>query len=185
MKTHANNSIDIIKATPGISELSLEVAALHHEKLDGRGYPFQVKAEDISRYGRMIAICDIFDALSATRVYKKGYTHAKSFAILRELAKDGQLDAVLVDQFIKCVGVFPVGALVQLESNRLALVKARNDKNPTKPHVNSFYSLQLKKVVDKKEIDLSSDEDTIIKGVRPEEFDLNMDEILEMLLLEG
>ncbi len=49
MKTHANHSIDIIKQTPGISELSLEVAALHHEKLDGKGYPFQVKAENISQ----------------------------------------------------------------------------------------------------------------------------------------
>lgn len=87
MKTHANHSISIIKDTPGISELSLEVAALHHEKLDGNGYPFQVKADAITLYGRMISICDIFDALTATRVYKKGFAHNKAFAILRELGK--------------------------------------------------------------------------------------------------
>ncbi len=185
MKTHANYSIDIIKATPGISSLSLEVAALHHEKLNGTGYPFNVAGEDISQYGRMIAICDIFDALTATRVYKEGFPHSKAFAILRELAKQEQLDSDLVDHFIKCVGVFPVGSLVQLKSNKLALVKHRNDKDPINPHVHSFYNIKLNHFLDKQEIDLSASDDSIIKGVRAEEFDLDMTQIIEMLFLEG
>ena len=185
MKTHANHSIDIIKQTPGVSALSLEVAALHHEKLDGKGYPFQVSGKDITLYGRMIAICDIFDALTATRVYKEGFAHGKAFAILRELAKKNQLDSDLVDHFIKCVGVFPVGSLVQLSSDKLALVKCRNDKDPTNPHVHSFYSVKLNHFLNKQEIDLSACDDFIVKGVRAEEFDLDMLQIIEMLLMEG
>ena len=185
MKTHANHSIDIITKTPGISALSLEVAALHHEKLNGTGYPFQVMADDISKYGRMITICDIFDALTATRVYKKGFTHGKAFAILRELAKQGQLDSDLVDHFIKCVGVFPIGSLVQLKSNKLALVKQRNDKDPINPQVHSFYSVKLNHFLNKQEIDLSGSDDFIVKGVRAEEFDLDMQQIIDMLLMEG
>jgi len=185
MKTHANHSIDIIKATPGISALSLEVAALHHEKINGTGYPFKIAGDDISKYGRMITICDIFDALTATRVYKEGYAHGKAFAILRELAKQNQLDSNLVDHFIKCVGVFPVGSLVQLKSNKLALVKERNEKDPTNPHVHSFYSVKLNQFLNKQEIDLSVSDDCIVKGVRAEEFDLDMTKIVEMLLLEG
>jgi len=185
MKTHANHSIEIIKATPGISPLSLEVAALHHEKLNGTGYPFKVAGKDISKYGRMIAICDIFDALTATRVYKEGYAHSKAFAILRELAKQEQLDSDLVDHFIKCVGVFPIGSLVQLKSNKLALVKYRNDKDPINPQVHSFYNVKNNHFLDKQEIDLSTSDDCIIKGVRAEEFDLDMAKIVEMLLMEG
>jgi len=185
MKTHANHSIDIIKVTVGVSVLSLEVAALHHEKLDGKGYPFQVKGEDINQYGRMITICDIFDALTATRVYKEGFAHGKAFAILRELAKQGQLDSGLVDQFIKCVGVFPVGSLVQLKSNKLALVQARNDKDPVNPNVHAFYSVELNQFLNKEEIVLSGSEDSIVKGVRAEEFDLDMNQIIDMLLMEG
>lgn len=185
MKTHANHSIDIIKATPGISALSLEVAALHHEKLNGTGYPFNITGENISKYGRMITICDIFDALTATRVYKEGFAHGKAFAILRELAKQAQLDSDLVDHFIKCVGVFPVGSLVQLESNKLALVKVRNDKDPINPQVHSFYSVKLNHFLNKQEIDLSASDDAIVKGVRAEEFDLDMAQIVEMLLMEG
>ncbi|KGJ94357.1 HD-GYP domain-containing protein [Colwellia psychrerythraea] len=185
MKTHANHSISIIKDTSGISELSLEVAALHHEKLDGNGYPFQVKADAITLYGRMISICDIFDALTATRVYKKGFAHNKAFAILRELGKKNQLDANLVDHFIRCVGVFPIGSLVQLESNKLALVKARNDKDPTNPHVQSFYHVEQHQFINKQEINLAKSQDSIVKGVSAEEFNLDMGKIVEMILMEG
>jgi HD-GYP domain-containing protein (c-di-GMP phosphodiesterase class II) len=185
MKTHADHSISIIKETSGISELSLEVAALHHEKLNGSGYPFQIMGENISQYGRMISICDIFDALTATRVYKEGFAHGKAFAILRELAKQGQLDSRLVDQFIKCMGVFPIGSLVQLKSNKLALVQMRNDKDPINPQVHSFYNVKLHQFLKKQEIDLSNSEDSIVKAVRAEEFDLDMKQIVNMLLMEG
>lgn len=185
MKTHANHSIDIIKKTPGINELSLEVAALHHEKLNGEGYPFQVKGEDINQYGRMIAICDIFDALTANRVYKEGFTHSKAFSILRELAKSNHLDTILVDQFIKCIGVFPIGSLVQLESKKLAIVEQRNNDAPIQPKVRSFYSVNLNQYVDTQDIDLTETNDFIVKSVRAEEFDLDMNTIITMLLMEG
>jgi len=185
MKTHANHSIDIINKTPGINKLSLEVAALHHEKLNGEGYPFQVKGKDISKYGRMIAICDIFDALTANRVYKEGFTHNKAFSILRELAKNNHLDSALVDQFIQCIGVFPIGSLVQLESKKLAIVEKRNDNNPIKPNVRSFYSVSLNQYLDTQDIDLTDNDDFIVKSVRAEEFDLDMNTIIDMLLMEG
>ena len=185
MKTHANHSIDIIKKTPGISKLSLEVAALHHEKLNGEGYPFQVEGKDIHKYGRMIAICDIFDALTANRCYKDGFTHNKAFSILRELANSNHLDAKLVDQFIQCIGVFPIGSLVQLESRKLAIVEQRNEEDPTNPKVRSFYSVKLNQYLNTQDIDLTETEDYIVKGVRAEEFDLDMNTIIEMLLMEG
>jgi len=185
MKTHANHSIDIIKKTPGISKLSLEIAALHHEKLNGEGYPFQVEGKDIHKYGRMIAICDIFDALTANRCYKDGFPHSKAFSILRELAKSNHLDIKLVDQFIQCIGVFPIGTLVQLESKKLAVVEQRNDGNPTNPKVRSFYSVKLNQYLNTQDIDLTDTDDFIVKAVRAEEFDLDMNTIVEMLLMEG
>lgn len=185
MKTHANHSIDIIKKTPGISKLSLQIAAQHHEKINGYGYPNQLKADEITRYGRMIAICDIFDALTATRVYKKGFTHAKAFSILLELVNQNHLDKELVDEFIKCVGTFPVGSLVQLNSKKLAIVEQRNDGDITNPKVRSFYSVKLNHFLNTQDIDLTATEDFIVKGVRAEDFDLDMNKIVEMLLMQG
>ena len=186
MKTHANHSIRIIKETPNISPLSLEVAKLHHEKLNGRGYPYGVGASEISLYGRMISICDIYDALTANRCYKDGYPQVKAFSILRMLGQNNELDADLVDHFIKCMGVYPVGALVQLESNRLAIVESHNLSDPIRPKVKPFYHLNPNHFESCEHIDLASmPEDLIVKCVRPDDFDLNMDEIMAFLSHEG
>jgi len=186
MKTHASYSIEIISNTPDIDPLSLEVAALHHEKLSGDGYPNQVQEKDISLYGRIIAICDIFDALTSERSYKKGMSQVKAFGILRSLAKNNHLDVLLVDQFIKCMGVYPVGAIVQLESNQLAIVESHNHLDPIHPTVTTFYSLGEKGFEAERKIDLSkSAEQQIVKCVRADEFDLNMEQIIEYLAHQG
>lgn len=185
MKTHVNHSIKIIEQTKGISEISLEVAALHHEKLDGTGYPYQISENKITQYGRMVAICDIFDALTADRVYKDGYSHIKSFSILRKLAEQQHLDKRLVDIFIKCLGVYPVGSLVELGSKKLAIVEGRNYDDPIRPKVRSFYSVDDHRYVMTQDIDLSKTEDFIVKGVRADEFDLDMNKIVEFLLMQG
>ncbi|MGJ8691110.1 MAG: HD-GYP domain-containing protein [Thalassotalea sp.] len=185
MKTHVNHSINIIEKTPGISEISMEVAALHHEKLDGTGYPYQISAQNITQYGRMIAVCDIFDALTAHRVYKEGYSHIKAFTILRKLAEQKHLDAILVDNFIKCMGVYPVGSLVELGSKRLAIVESRNKEDPIRPKVRSFFNVDDNRYVMTEDIDLTQTEDFIVKGVRADEFDLDMNKIVEFLLMQG
>jgi len=185
MKSHVNHSIEIIKNTPDISELSLEVAALHHEKLDGNGYPYQLPADKISTYGRMITICDIFDALTANRCYKDGYSHVKAFSILRSLAEKNHLEQRLVDLFIKCMGVYPVGSLVELNSNKLAIVESRNPDDPIRPKVRSFYNAEMHRYVMTEDIDLTNNEDFIVKGVRADDFDLDMNRIIEFLLMEG
>lgn len=185
MKTHVNHSIDAIEKTPNISPLSLSVAAQHHEKLDGNGYPFKLNADDISLYGRMISICDIFDALTANRVYKAGYSHIKSFSILRNLAKLNHLDSQLVDKFIKCMGVYPVGSLVELHSHKLAIIEEHNADDPTRPLVKTFYDVDQKGYQAAKSIDLTCDDDFIVKGVRPDDFNLDMNQIVEFLLKQG
>ncbi|MGB1201155.1 MAG: HD-GYP domain-containing protein [Cognaticolwellia aestuarii] len=184
MKTHANHSINIITNTAGISDISIEVAALHHEKLNGSGYPYQLKNDEISLYGRMITICDIFDALTADRIYKKGYPHVKAFSILRQLAQKGELDVILVDQFIRCMGVYPVGSLVELNSHKLAIVEQRSD-DPVRPKVRSFYNLDYRHYIMAEDIDLSKKTDSIAKSVRADEFDLDMNKIVEFLMMQG
>ncbi|MBL1415449.1 MAG: HD-GYP domain-containing protein [Moritella sp.] len=185
MKLHVNHSIDIIKSIPGISKTSLDVAGLHHEKLNGEGYPFGLAGQKISRYGRMLSICDIYDALTANRCYKDGLTQLKSFSILRSLAQDGQLDLDLVHAFIKCMGVYPVGSLVKLNSNRLAIVEGYNKTDPIRPKVNSFYSLDKLDFENSNQIDLSIVDDGIAESVRADDFNLDMAEIMRFLVSEA
>ena len=185
MKLHVNHSIDIIKSIPGISKASLNVAAFHHEKLNGEGYPFGLAGQKISRYSRILSICDIYDALTANRCYKEGLTQLKSFSILRSLAQDGQLDLNLVHAFIKCMGVYPVGSLVKLNSNRLAIVEDYNKADPIRPKVNSFYSLDKRDFEKSNQIDLSMVDDGIAESVRADDFNLDMAEIMRFLVSEA
>ena len=182
MKTHASHSVAFIKDTPGLESLSLEVAALHHEKLNGEGYPNGLCGEEISIYGRMVAICDIYDALTANRCYKDGFSQVKAFSILRNLGKANQLDKKLVDQFIICMGVYPVGSIVLLDSNLLAMVTDRNKDDPVHPHVETFYSLAEHNFESCEDIDLASDKSNqIIKCVRVNDYDLDMGKIIKYL----
>lgn len=185
IKEHVNHSIDIIKAIPDISELSLEVAALHHERLDGSGYPQKLHQDNISNYGAMIAICDIFDALTAQSCYKKNYSPIKAFGILRGLALDGKLMPRLVDLFIKCLGVYPVGSIVELNSQRLAIVEGRNQDDPINPKVRCFYNIKYHRYIMTKNIDLAKEADFIIRGVNPVDYDIDHNRIIEFLLQEG
>lgn len=185
MQGHVNHSIDIIQAIPDMSAISLEVAALNHERLDGSGYPLKLKQDNISNYGAMIAICDVFDALTADRCYKLSYSHSKAFSILRNLASAGKLMPRLVDLFIKCLGVYPVGTLVELNSHHLAIVERRNQDDPINPKVRRFYNLEKQCYIMAKDIDLTKEADFIIRAVKAKDFDLDMNRIIEFLLMEG
>ena len=186
IKGHVNYSIDMIQDTPGISDLSLEVVALHHEKLNGHGYPLGESDKRISVYGRMVAICDIFDALTANRCYKNSYHQVKAFRILRRLSKENHLDPILVDSFIQCMGVYPVGSLVELNNNRLAIVESRNKEEPTKPKVKTFYSLNQKSFEMSQEVNLSTVKGVqIVKCIRVDDFDINLRQIIDFLANEN
>lgn len=186
MKSHVVHSQEIVDKTENLSTISRSIVAAHHEKLNGKGYPTGCTADKLSIYQRMITICDIFDALCAHRVYKKGIAQIKAFMILRELGQSGELDVELVDQFIKCLGVYPIGSLVKLTSNRLAIVDTRNPDLPTKPKVKAFFSLRQNTFIETREIDLAqATTEQIVKGVRADDFNLDMNKISEFLSSQG
>lgn len=119
MKLHARHSRDILATTEGIGELTVITAAQHHERLDGTGYPEGLKGDEISEYGRMVAISDVYDAITADRVYHKGMTPTQGLKKLLEWSGT-HLDPSLVKQFIRCLGLYPVGSLVLLKVVALA-----------------------------------------------------------------
>ena len=140
MKRHVKYGIQFLDKSEGISEVMRTVAANHHERLDGLGYPNGLKGDELCLISRVSTIVDVYDALTADRCYKKGMPSTTAFRILLEGA-GSQFDPILVKKFIKCMGVYPVGTLVKLKSNKLALVIERNEESPLKPVVKIIYSV--------------------------------------------
>lgn len=175
MQGHVQLGVDALKYTPGIPKLALEVVIQHHERLDGRGYPKQLDANNISQYGRMIAIVDSYDAMTAERVYKAGMHPIKAFKILTNDAPHAY-DKELVEEFIQCLGVYPVGTLVKLTSGKLGLISQLNSGKPLQPFVRVFYNTRLNQNIAIEEIDLSNrrTQDEIDCCIKPEEFNINL-----------
>jgi len=138
MKSHVVQSKIILQATPGISQIALDVAAQHHERFDGTGYPNKLKHEQISLYGRMGAIVDVYDAITSNRVYHKGMPPTEALRKLLEWSAN-HFEPRLVKAFIRSVGIYPTGALVRLESKRLAVVQAQHAEKPMEPTVKVIF----------------------------------------------
>lgn len=99
MKTHAELGYEMLKgSTRALMKMAATVAYEHHEKWDGTGYPNSLKAQEISIYGRITAIADVFDALGSDRVYKKAWSDEKIFKLLQEESAK-HFDPKLVDIF--------------------------------------------------------------------------------------
>jgi putative nucleotidyltransferase with HDIG domain len=135
------------------SAVVFEIALHHHEKMDGTGYPHRLAGEQISLMARMSAICDVYDAISSDRPYKRGWDPAES---LKQMASwKGHFDPSIFNAFVCCLGIYPVGSLVRLASQKLAVVIEQNPGLLLKPVVRVFYSARLNHHMLVQDIDLS------------------------------
>ncbi|PNS09634.1 HD-GYP domain-containing protein [Solilutibacter silvestris] len=108
--------------------------ACHHEFFDGSGYPRRLAGTAIPLSGRIAAIVDAFDAMSSDRPYRAAMTRD---AALRELyrSRDRQFQGELVEEFVRCLGVYPVGTLVELSSGEIGIVVAQNNAHRLRPRL--------------------------------------------------
>lgn len=153
MKAHAQAGADALARSNATPE-AVDIALHHHEKVSGMGYPHGLKGTDISLFARMGSICDVYDAVTSIRPYKKPWDPAAS---IREMAKwTGDFDKDVFGAFVKAVGIYPVGSLVRLKTNRLAVVTAPGAGSLLTPKVKVFFSLRSNEPVQTQVIDLAS-----------------------------
>ncbi|KLN65767.1 MULTISPECIES: HD-GYP domain-containing protein [Vibrio] len=172
MKLHQVYAQHIVTTVAGLSDISKDVCLMHHEKLDGNGYPAGLKGDEIPLHGRMSCIVDIYDALTADRCYKQGMSPAEAFKIILSLTPS-HLDKELVYKFINCIGVFPVGALVELSDGRVGIVWTSNANEPLKPEIKCFYSRKYHRFVDVSFVDMKTAKLTIKKGIAPSQLEVD------------
>ncbi len=182
VQSHVDLGIEMIEQMGSLSDTVLNTIANHHERLDGSGYPTNKAGEYIGMYGRMAAIVDTYDALTSDRSWRKAMSPT---AALKKLIADdsGKLDQSLVQQFIKCIGVHPVGSLVRLKSNKLGIIIKANPAEPLKPVIMTFYGIASGHHTELKRLDLSKVKDEIITSVRPEEFKINLNKFFKEVFL--
>lgn len=154
VKAHPDVGAKILIETYQVSPLVLDVCQHHHEKVDGTGYPHGLKGDEISLFAKMGAVCDVYDAITSNRPYKKGWAPADSIRKMAEWSK-GHFDEAVFQAFVKTVGIYPTGSLVRLESGRLAVVVEQNESSLLNPRVKVFYSAKTKMPIIQETLDLA------------------------------
>ena len=154
MKKHPQYGRDLLNRSGGVPSSTIDIAFSHHERAVGQGYPRGIKQDQISQFARVVAIVDVYDALSSDRVYHKGLTGQETMKKLYEW-RNRSLDGILVEQFIQALGVYPVGSLVELNSGELALVLSADPHSRLQPKVMVFTNADKRNVLPHKMVDLA------------------------------
>jgi putative nucleotidyltransferase with HDIG domain len=162
VKLHPERGHELLLKANITDEVTLDVCLHHHEKVNGTGYPKKLKAEEISIFAKMGAVCDVYDAITSNRPYKDGWEPGVS---LQRMAQwNGHFDEVVFKAFVKSVGIYPIGSMVKLKSGRLAVVIDQSPKSLLTPIVKVFFSTKSKSRINIELIDLSKphEQDSIV-----------------------
>lgn len=154
VREHPQRGLDILLQGRQVGALVLDVCLHHHEKLDGSGYPHRLAGEQISLFARMGAVCDIYDAITSDRPYKAGWDPAESIRRMGQWCGT-HLDEQVFRAFVKCLGIYPVGSLVRLESERLAVVLEQHPEALLTPVLKVFYSIRTRAAIPQQVLDLA------------------------------
>ena len=132
MRKHPELGYEQLAKVPGMKEEVLRGALEHHEYYNGSGYPSKLAGQSISHVGRATAVCDVYDALTSRRVYKGAMFPHKALGIMYQM-REREFDPRVMALFIRMVGIYPVGSVVELEDGSKAVVAMSNPQEPMRP----------------------------------------------------
>lgn len=153
MKAHSRWGYEILQPL-GLDEAIADACLHHHEKIDGTGYPDGLKQDEISLLARMTAVCDVYDAITSDRPYKKGWQPALALQRMAQWAPH-HFDKAIFEQFVQTVGIYPLGSLVRLQSEHLAVVMEVSESRLLTPQVRRFYCLREQRRITPEIVDLA------------------------------
>lgn len=133
-KTHVDFSLHILAACPHATPQILEIIGRHHERCDGSGYPAGLKGDDVGLMAEVAGICDVYCAMTRERPYGVAVSSQDALDFVRGL-RGKRFSVSIVDQFVQCIGLYPVGTLVELNSGEVAVVVSQNRIRRLKPRV--------------------------------------------------
>jgi HD-GYP domain-containing protein (c-di-GMP phosphodiesterase class II) len=168
IKEHPQAGFNILRKNNNFSLLSAHIALEHHEKFDGSGYPQGIEGEEIHEFARLTAICDVYDALTSDRPYRKGMPAHQAYDTL--LAGSGsQFDPEFLRIFVQHIAIYPMGGFVELNTGEIAVVTRITAGVPWRPCVMPVLDANKQKILQWEEINLARTFNITISRVLEEE----------------
>lgn len=146
IRQHPQLGYDMLKENDSISPISRQIVLLHHEKLNGSGYPFGFSADDIGIHIRVVTLCDIFNAITSNRSYKQKLNADEALEVLRAETVY-ELDREIYYHLLRVVNIYPAGTIVELSDRRIGIVIKENKEVQTRPIVQVIRDKKRQEVV--------------------------------------
>jgi len=164
IRKHAEYGFDILRKNPDVSLMSAHCAYQHHERYDGSGYPRQLAGGGIHQFAHIVALADVYDALTSDVTYRKAVPVYEALAIITKAAGT-YFDPELVEHFVANIAPYPIGSVVRLSNNHIGVVVDISHECKTKPVVRVIADEQKRRMNKIVEIDLSKNSRLYIADV--------------------
>lgn len=132
MKTHPMEGYKMLEKQGDIPLDVLDIVKHHHERRNGKGYPSQLDGDEINAMTRMVAIVDVYDAITSDRCYHDAISPYDALKNMYEWVKE-DFDKEMIEQFIKCLGIYPIGSVVELNLGHVGIVVSASEKSKLRP----------------------------------------------------
>lgn len=185
MKSHPLQGFKLLERNKDLSFEVLDIVKSHHERLNGSGYPGGLKDENINYFTKIVSITDVYDAITSDRVYHDGMTPHEALKKMYEWAP-GNFDDELMQAFIRTIGIYPVGSLVELKSGHIGLVVKLNEEKRLKPIIIMIMNRYKEYYPKRKLVNLASpmwekkkDKPEIHRILDAKEYDIDVKKIIQ------
>jgi HD-GYP domain-containing protein (c-di-GMP phosphodiesterase class II) len=164
IRRHPIYGEEILSRNVRISDNAIKAVIQHHERVDGRGYPYKLADKEISKFGKIVCICDVYDAVSNDRVYRKKFSPNEAYELI--LAGSGTaFDSAMVQNFRETFAVYPLSCCVRLSNSVEGYVIRQNKNFPDRPVIRVLYDSETKAPIPFFEIDLLEHLSLVIEAI--------------------
>ena len=168
MQAHPHLGVTMLsRTTPHMPEDACRIVAEHHERLDGSGYPQGLGGAALSPLSQIVAIADVYETMLGTREGRPPLLPAQAIKELYQQGRAQQLDLHLVEKMVRCLGIYPVGSLIELNTGERGIVLAVNPGKALQPVVHILWDQTHQCYATPVTVDLAApDADTPIRTIR-------------------
>jgi HD-GYP domain-containing protein (c-di-GMP phosphodiesterase class II) len=177
---HVGHGLDILEECGILNQDVIDMVAHHHERHDGSGYPRGLTGNQIPPFARIAAVVDTYDAITSNREHAPAISPTDAIKVLYQ-ARDEDFQAEIVESFIKAIGLYPAGTLVELTSGEVGVVVAEYRSRRLRPKIMLLLDarkrrLKHTRVIDLQEIEASGSPEAVglRRSLEPESFDIDL-----------
>lgn len=155
MKRHPLEGYELLKGSAEFAPVSLDIVRYHHERLNGEGYPEGLAGDRIDTRVLVVGLVDVFDAIASDRGHRRAVSPHHTLTMMNHMAPDG-FGRELMEEYVNCIGIYPVGSLVRLNNQAVGVVVSSNPERRLRPIVMLLRDRENRPYANRPLLDLAS-----------------------------